>query len=446
MNENPVDETDLILRLDPRRTALLAGHANTLEVLVRVQAPPRPEQNDEPRLPFNLAFVLDRSGSMRGQPLAEACRCAQAMIERLDTRDQAALVVFDNRVKVLVASQPVTDPRVFHRALAMVHDGGQTDLHGGWVQGAAEVARTLLAEGLNRIVLLSDGNANNGLCDLPEIARQCAELASTGVTTSTYGLGNHFNEELMVEMAKAGQGNAYYSDTADDLLDKFEEEFALMQALCARQLQLAVRTPPGVQAELLNPYRSLGNGLWQLPDLAYDSEAWAVLRLQISCPVLDVAGDGPGSVLEAELAWTDLDGQTRRSPCATLALPILPAAAFGAIAEDARVIARLTELESADLQLQARTAARQGNWARVEQLLDRAKRLARDHPWLEAVVSEMEQLVTARDEERFSKESYYSSQRMGNRLAVKDEPLEEAPHEIPAFLRRESRQGKKRPS
>ena len=70
MHAYPVDETDPILRLEPRRTALLAGHPNTLEVLVRVQAPPCPARENEPSLPLNLAFVLDRSGSMRGRPLA----------------------------------------------------------------------------------------------------------------------------------------------------------------------------------------------------------------------------------------------------------------------------------------------------------------------------------------------------------------------------------------
>ncbi len=445
MNEKTVNETDPVLLLNPRRSALVAGHANTVEVLIRVQAPPPPPQTGEPRPPFNLALVLDRSGSMSGQPLAEACRCAHAMIQQLDARDRAALVVFDNEIKVLVASQPVVDHRPFQRALATVQSGGNTHLHGGWVQGAAEVAGHLRTDGLNRIVLLSDGNANEGLCDPQVIAQQCAELAGTGVTTSTYGLGNSFNEELMIGMAKAGMGNAYYSDTADDLLDKFDEEFALMQALCARQLQLLVRTTPGVKRELLNDYVACGEGIWRLPDLAYDGEAWALLRLQISRQDIEAAGDQSMPLLEVELAWTDLQGQKQSGVSATLALPVLPAAAFGAVSEDERVTARLAEIESAGLQLQARAAARQGDWKRVEQLLAKAKRLARDNPWLDAVVSEMEKLSAARDQERFSKESYYSSHRMSNRLASKDELLQEpdSGDAVPAFLRRQSRQGKK---
>ena len=445
MSTKQANDANPTLRLNPRRSALLAGHTNTVDVLVRIAAPPCPAGASQPRPPFNLALVLDRSGSMSGQPLAEACRCAYAMIQRLNPHDRAALVAFDDQVNVLVASRPAADQRPFQAALGMVQAGGYTNLHGGWVQGAAEVARHLRPDSLNRIVLLSDGNANRGLCDLQEIARQCAELAGTGVTTSTYGLGNHFNEELMVCMAKAGMGNPYYSDTADDLLDKFEEEFALMQALCARHLRLLTRAAPGVKLDLLNDYPAAGDGLWRLPDLAYASEAWALLRLTVSHQAIEEAGDGPLPLLEVELAWADLEGQARSGAATTLALPVLPAAAFGAVAEDERVTARLAEIESARLQLQARAAAQQGDWERVDRVLAKAKRLAQDHPWLEAVVSELEKLAAARDDARFSKESYYSSQRMSSRLSTPDESAREPDRDddIPAFLRRQSRQGKK---
>ena len=52
--------------------------------------------------------------------------------------------------------------------------------------------------------MLSDGGANHGVTDRYEIQNQCSRLAETNVTTSTYGLGNHFNEDLMVNMARHG--------------------------------------------------------------------------------------------------------------------------------------------------------------------------------------------------------------------------------------------------
>ena len=80
------------LLLLPRRSALLLGHANTLDVLVRLQAPSSPGTAHE-RPPLNLAIVIDRSGSMSGQPLKEALRCARFMIDSLGPSDRASLVL-----------------------------------------------------------------------------------------------------------------------------------------------------------------------------------------------------------------------------------------------------------------------------------------------------------------------------------------------------------------
>jgi hypothetical protein len=107
--------------------------------------------------------------------------------------------------------------------------------------------------------LLSDGNANSGLTDGKQIAGQCAELARTGVTTSTYGLGRGFNEELMIDMARHGKGHSYYGSTASDLMDPFREEFALLNATCARNLRLELATSAGVSATPLNDYVVAGS-------------------------------------------------------------------------------------------------------------------------------------------------------------------------------------------
>ena len=75
--------TSPTLLLKPRKSALLANHDNTLDLLVQVQAPDAPEGEIRERAPINLALVLDRSGSMNGTPLEEAKRCASFMIDGL---------------------------------------------------------------------------------------------------------------------------------------------------------------------------------------------------------------------------------------------------------------------------------------------------------------------------------------------------------------------------
>ncbi|MFM8442516.1 MAG: vWA domain-containing protein [Methylococcus sp.] len=208
MTDNALSLESMTLKLTPRRPALLEGFDNTLDVLLQVQAPAVAPAGHQ-RSPLNLALVLDRSGSMNGRPLREAVRCARAMIERLRDDDRAALVVYDDQIDTLAPSLTLADKTLFYRALDTIDSGGCTDLHGGWLQGAQEVAAHVRADTLSRVLLLSDGQANAGLTDPDRIASQCAELAAAAVSTSTYGLGRDFNEELMDMMARAGHGSAY---------------------------------------------------------------------------------------------------------------------------------------------------------------------------------------------------------------------------------------------
>ena len=114
--------------------------------------------------------------------------------------DAVSLVKFDNRVQRLWPAAPLGDGAPQRAAIAGIHAGGNTDLHGGWKEGT-DTLTDVAGQGLRRVILLSDGQANEGVADAAEIAAQCAAWAAKGITTSTYGLGHSFNEELMVAMA-----------------------------------------------------------------------------------------------------------------------------------------------------------------------------------------------------------------------------------------------------
>ncbi|MFN7175096.1 MAG: vWA domain-containing protein, partial [Thermaurantiacus tibetensis] len=176
----------LTLSLQPRRPALLAGLDNALEVLVRAEAAPAPEGAGHRRR-LDLALVIDRSGSMAGQPLAEAKRLAAEMVARLDPRDRIAIVTYDDAVQVPVPSRPVGERASILAAIAGIEAGGSTALHAGWAAGAEEAARAVAEADVARVLLLSDGCANHGLTDPDRIAAHCREMAEAGVSTSTYG-------------------------------------------------------------------------------------------------------------------------------------------------------------------------------------------------------------------------------------------------------------------
>lgn len=431
--------------LTPRIAGLRAGTDNTVDVLVRVQAPDQPEGVAPVRPPQALALVLDRSGSMAGQPLDEARRCAEYVIGRLRPTDTVALVQFDHRVQRLCPAAPVGDGAALRAAIAGIEPGGNTNLHGGWQDGA-DALGDLPGQALKRVILLSDGRANDGLTDDAAIAALCADHASRGITTSTYGLGRGFNEELMIGMARAGGGNHYYGDTAEDLMDPFEQELELLGNLCLRELQLELQAGEDIACEMLNMLPRTDGG-WRLPDLAWGAEAWVVLRLKLPAQRLPARGTWL-PVVQVTVSGRSLAGEPVQLERASLALPVLPAAGYDALPADELVARRLTEIAAARALLAMRAAAGRGDWGQVDRLLAEARRDFAGNAWVSAVMEAMKAIADSRSRERMAKESMYSSEKFINRLASKQErmTLGEPPDdtELPAFLRRKADQGKGR--
>jgi Ca-activated chloride channel family protein len=428
--------------LTPRRAGVLDGQDNTVEVLLRVQAPDAPPGHAAQRPPQAIALVVDRSGSMSGQPLAEAKRCAEYVLSRLRPGDALSLVQFDHRVQRLWPAVPVGDGTPQRAAVAGITAGGNTDLHGGWHDGADSL-RDVPGSGLKRVILLSDGQANQGLTDAAEIAAQCVQWATQGVTTSTYGLGRNFNEELMIAMARAGGGSSYYGDTAEDLMEPFERELELLGNLCLRELRLAVQVPDGVEVEVLNDLPRT-DGRWHLSDLAWGAEAWAVLRLKVpatSLPPLGVMA----TLVRVSVTGRAPGGEPVRLERAGLSVPVLSAGHHGALADDELVTRRLIELAAAEALMRVRAAAARGQWSVVDRMLEEAIRQFAGNEWVASILAAMRSIADSRERERAMKEMMYSSAKLRDRLAARNETVMFSMADdvdVPAFLRRKAVQGK----
>ena len=429
--------------LVPRRAGLQAGVDNVVEVLVRIQAPAAPAGQLPERAPQALSLVIDRSGSMAGRPLEEARRCAGFVIDRLRPADAVSLVQFDHRVQRLWPAVALGDGTALRAAIAGIEAGGNTQLHGGWREGADTLA-DVGGHGLRRVILLSDGQANQGLTDPAAIAAQCAEWAAKGITTSTYGLGRHFNEELMVAMARAGGGNHYYGDTAEDLMEPFQQELELLGNLCLRDLRIGAHAPEGVQVQMVNALPVVDGG-WRLPDLAWGAEAWAVVRLSVPSRMLPPPG-GLLPVLRVTVQGQSLEGEPVQLERHGLALPVLGAAGWQALADDDLVARRLAELAAAEALTQMRAAAGRHDWAAVDGLLERASREFADNDWVAAMLQAMRGIAADRSRERMMKEAMYSSGKLRSRLVAIDEDVRYSvaseARSMPAYLRRKPSQGK----
>lgn len=435
------------LSFNPLRNGLRAGESSTLDVMIRIAPLPGADGPAHQRPPLNLALVIDRSGSMSGRPLREAKRCAEMVIDRLSPSDRLAIVAYDDRVDVVMPSTSVEDRSRFKRAVANIENGGSTDLHGGWHAGATEVATALQSSGIARVLLLSDGQANHGETRIDVIARNCAELAASDVSTSTYGLGESFNEDLMTAMAKSGQGQAHYGRSAEDLIDPFQQEFDLLSALIARKLRLELAPEAGVRAHVLNLFaRDPGTGAHMLPDLAAGGELWAIVRIEVDAR-LTRDRSGPIRLLAATLSYTDREDRRGSAGPAVLSLEPLAPAAYAALEADQTVRDRVAELEVARLADEARVAARLGDWERVEALTGQMRETAAGNAWVELSVQSLQALARSRNREGFSKEALYKGSRMRTRMAALEEESTvwsaSVEQSKASYLRRKSEEGRR---
>ena len=432
--------TNLKLILQPIQRGVATSGAADIYVLVRLQAPERPADQGHARTPLHIAVVLDRSGSLGGRPLHEACRCASAIAERLVAGDHLAVITYDDRIQVLRPCTPVNDLLRLKDQIQSITAGGYTNLHGGWAAGIEALRQAHRADVISRVLLLSDGIANKGITDPATLASAAQAAASEGMSTSTYGLGQEFSEGLMTTMANSGGGRSYYGDSAEDLLDPFMEEFDLLSNLVARKVIASWEVPQGWTLTQMNGYAITAPGHWSLPDLAYQSEAWAMFRLQ--GPV----GAAPGGALDLGrilITWQDTQGKAMESLSLPFSLPVVAADAFSLLPKDPMVINRLVELRIGQLQELAHQAAQNLDWDLVRVYLDEMRTLAAAHPWSKAVVEELTSLMEKREYRSLSKEFRYGSMGSSSRLTDLNEDL--CLPGTSSYTRRKPRQGKAMP-
>ena len=435
------------IEFTPEKDGIVTGEENTFEVLLRASSNQKQPSGSTKKLPLNLALVLDRSGSMQGRPLEEAKKCAAMLVDRMTEVDQLSVIAYDNSVDVIVPMAKVMNKNLLKNTINNIRQGGMTALYDGWSVGAEQVAEFADNNNLSRVLLLSDGQVNRGLTDEETISSHCAKMAENGVTTSTYGLGSRFNENLMTAMATAGQGQSHYGQTADDLMDPFSEEFDLMEAIIARRMRLRVLPEVGVSFELLNHYPTDQEGRFILPDLAYGADVWALLKIKVAKNLCKAARGSSLRLLTATIDFIDPDGTEVRTDPSVMTIELQSPDAYAELMVDETVQQRSIELRAATLHEQAHAAARGGDWVRIDQIMEELEQLGEGNAWLKASIRRMRDYSRTRRRDDFSKEARYKSDRMRRRSVSRYEEMdsysEAAESAQPSYLRRKLEQGKK---
>jgi Ca-activated chloride channel family protein len=262
------------------------------------------------REPVNVAFVIDRSGSMDGSKIALARDAIVQALAMLRPTGRFAVVSYDNEIDVLVPSTLATREAIGNaiEQVRLLQARGSTDLGGGWLRGCEEIARHQKNGQVARSILLSDGLANHGITDLEELARNAGRLRARGITTSTIGLGADFDERMLEGLSTAGAGHFYYVETPVQIPDCLTSELGEALEIVARDVAVTIQTTDGVAVETLNRFPVHNDAharvFVRLGDLASRQEVSIVLRLTFP------AGE-EGKTARAIFGVTDANGAIR---------------------------------------------------------------------------------------------------------------------------------------
>jgi Ca-activated chloride channel homolog len=199
------------------------------------------------RPPLNVALVIDRSGSMADENKLEYAKtAASALVDRLGPHDVFSLVAFDDNVQVMVPAQTVTDRQRIKRRIAQLSPGGSTDIYSALRVAYAQAQPHVTAEGVSRVILLSDGEVTAGISDEPQFQALAASNVDRDIQTTTVGMGVEFNESLMMAIARDGKGNYHFLREAPDTQRVFAKELDELTHVVAKAVRLRIRLAAGV--------------------------------------------------------------------------------------------------------------------------------------------------------------------------------------------------------
>jgi Mg-chelatase subunit ChlD len=280
MGEIDMDDQAIEIFVLPERPAARNDEVTEFDVAIEVRCRTA-ESTASSGGAMNLCLVIDGSGSMGTQNKLDAAkRSCLDIFERIKDDDLFTVVVFDSDVQVVVNPQTPRDQVA--GKLESIRPGSLTNLSLGWYQGLLELQSHMTDEHYGRLILLSDGLANEGETKKSALEAVAARARDEGITTSTIGVGrdSDFQEDLLEAIATASGGRFWY--IAESGIDSIlEEEFRNALSVVLDRPKVELSLPTGVSvSEELNSLRKISRRYGLRPLKGDDIFNFAV-RLQI---------------------------------------------------------------------------------------------------------------------------------------------------------------------
>jgi Ca-activated chloride channel family protein len=199
------------------------------------------------RTPMNLCLVIDRSGSMEGQPLEFVKQACSHVVDLLTPNDVLSIVTFEEMVEVLMPPQPVSNKDMVKAGIARLQAGNTTNLYDGISLAMQQVTQFIETNRATRMIVLTDGDPTAGIKDYSALTNHAGELKAKGISVTFLGFGPDYNEELLAGMAKRAGGNYYFIPQPQLIPEIFRSELEKLMTTVTRNMVLELKLARWVQ-------------------------------------------------------------------------------------------------------------------------------------------------------------------------------------------------------
>lgn len=241
----------LEIEVVPGRTATMANGPAREQFLLELRAGGGSETFggvvSGSRTPMNLCLVIDRSGSMEGQPLEFVKQACSHVVDLLSPHDILSIVTFEEMVEVLMPPQAVSNKDMVKAGISRLQAGNTTNLFDGISLAMQQITQYIETNRATRMIILTDGGPTAGIKDYTALVNHAGELRQRGISVTFLGFGPDYNEELLAGMAKRAGGNYYFIPQPQLIPEIFRAELEKLMTTVTRNMSLELKLARWVQ-------------------------------------------------------------------------------------------------------------------------------------------------------------------------------------------------------
>ncbi|MHC5612391.1 MAG: vWA domain-containing protein [Nostoc sp.] len=225
-------------------------------------------------LPLNLCLILDKSGSMHGQPIKTVIQAVEGLIDRLKVGDRISVVAFSGSAAVIIPNQVIQDPESIKSEIrSKLSASGGTVIAEGLELGITELMKGTRGA-VSQAFLLTDGHGDRSLriwkWDIGrDDNKRCLQLAQKAaklnLTINTFGFGNSWNQDLLEKIADVGGGTLAHIERPEQAVDQFSRLFGRIQSIGLTNAYLLLSLVPNVRLAELKPIAQVAPDTIELP-------------------------------------------------------------------------------------------------------------------------------------------------------------------------------------